>query len=104
MMTRPTLAAHETRLALLEQAATHDAAHDESVLNALKEIRDEIHSLRTEGLEEFERMRTKYNALDKAVAEAKATARGIGIGWAAAFTFIGGAIGAGLSGLLEWLK
>ena len=91
-MTRPTLANHETRLALLEQGRAHDGEHDEAVLSALQEIRDEMRELNKAQNSRIAAVEAKHTELDTAIKVAAGTARGIGIGWAAAFTFLGGAI------------
>jgi hypothetical protein len=103
-VTRPSLAQHAERLARLEKGAEHDAEHDAAVLSALGEIRDEMKALREHVGKEVESLNAKHGALDTAVKEAKAMVRGFGAGWAAAFMFIGGAIGAGLSNLTGLFK
>lgn len=103
-MTRPSLSEHAKEIALLKQAREHDAAHDMAVLDALEGIRTEMKTLREHVDSKFELADQKYTALDKAVAEAKAMVRGFGAGWAAAFMFIGGAIGVGISNLTGLFK
>lgn len=103
-MNRPTLAGHETRLALLEQGRAHDAGHDEAVLLTLNEIRDEMRELSKAQEARIAALETKHTELDTAIKVAAGTARGIGIGWAAAFTFLGGAIAtvvANIAGLFK---
>lgn len=111
-MTRPSLAEHDKRLALLEERVTttreHDAAHDKAVLDALKEIRDDVKSLRQYVEDEVkamtERQTKTETRVDTLMAEIKGTGRGIKIGWAAAFTLIGGGIAAVVGQITGWLK
>lgn len=91
-MSRPTLADHDKRLALLERGAQHDAEHDEAVLKALKEIRDEMKALNEKSEARIKTVEDKQADFDTRIKVVAGTARGIGIGWAAAFTFLGGAI------------
>lgn len=103
-MTRPTLAQHAQDIALLKQSREHDAAHDAAVLAGLESIRKEMKTLREHVDTKFEQVEIKHTALDKAVSEAKAMVRGFGAGWAAAFMFIGGAIGVGISNFTGLFK
>lgn len=103
-MTRPSLAQHAQEIALLKQSREHDAAHDAAVLNALEGIRAEMKLFREHVDCKFEQVEVKHTVLDKAVSEAKAMVRGFGAGWAAAFMFIGGAIGVGVSNLTGLFK
>ena len=104
MADRPSLARHEREIALLKQSREHDAEHDAAMLAALQGIRDEMKSFREHVDTKFGDVEAKHTALDKAVAEAKAMVRGFGAGWAAAFMFIGGAIGVGISNLTGLFK
>jgi len=103
-MTRPTLAQHETRLALLEQGAAHDAAHDEAMLDALKEIRDEVKALREHVDTKFDNLSERQTKTETRVDKVLGNVRAFGAGMAAAFTLIGTALGAGISSVLEWFK
>jgi len=100
-MSRPSLAEHATRLALLEQSAAHNGA---AMLEALHEIRDEVKSLRADFEQEVATMKQKHHDLDKAISEAKALARGFGSGWAAAFMLIGGAVGTAVANFMGLFK
>lgn len=91
-MTRPSLAAHDKRIALLEQAASHDAAHDNAVLAALGDIRAEIASLRRDMKAEVEKVTDRQTSIENAWSKVQGTVGGIKIGWAMAFTFIGSAV------------
>lgn len=103
-MSRPSLADHETRLALLERGAQHDAEHDEAVLKALKEIRDEMKALNEKSEARMKALEDKHADMDMRIKVAAGTARGIGIGWAAAFTFLGGAIATAIANVTELFK
>ncbi len=103
-MTRPTLAHHETRLALLEKGAQQDAAHDEAVLDALKEIRDEVKALNERQDARIKALEDKHAEFDTRIKVAAGTARGIGIGWAAAFTTIGAALTLGFERVVELIS
>lgn len=75
----------------------HMATNAETAAEALREIR----ALREDHRKEVQALTEKHTTLDKVVAEMKGTARGVGIGWAAAFTFLGGVIAAGITKLTE---
>lgn len=96
-MTRPTLAQHETRLALLE-------AKDEALLPALKEIRDEVKTLREHVDTKLETLTERQTTVETRVDKVLGNVRAFGAGMAAAFTLIGTAIGAGITGLMEFFK
>ena len=103
-VSRPTLSDHETRLALLERGAQHDAEHDETVLKALKEIRDEIKALNEKSEARMKALEDKQADMDTRLKIAAGTVRGVGIGWAAAFTFLGGAIATAVSNFMGLFK
>lgn len=103
-MTRPTLSAHETRIALLEQSAAHDAANDEAMLSALKEIRDEVKALREHVDTKLDDLSERQTKTETRVDKVLGNARAFGAGMAAAFTLIGIAIGEGLSQIMEFFK
>lgn len=63
-------------------------------------LRGDIASIRTD----IATIKERHAELEGNFDKLKATARGIGIGWAAAFTFIGGAIATGFSHLVEAFK
>lgn len=107
-MTRPTLTQHAQELALLRQERArdreHDAEHDQAVLKGIEDLSVKVESLQSFVKQEVDSINAKHTALDKAVAEAKAMVRGFGAGWAAAFMFIGGAIGAGIANFTGLFK
>ena len=79
--------------------------------DAAREAVEEMRALATETREETKAIRAEiatlrsdHTSLETKIAEAKATARGIGIGWAAAFAAIGGAIATGFSQIMEALR
>jgi hypothetical protein len=103
-MSGPTLHQHETRLALLERGAAHDAEHDKAVLDKLDKITDEITSLRSYVEQEVKVIADRQNKTETRVNTVLGNVRAFGAGMAAAFTLIGTALGAGLSSFLEWFK
>jgi hypothetical protein len=107
-MVRPTLAEHETRISLLEQGREHDAERNAIVLRTLQEIRDEMKTFREHVDAKFDALTERQNKaelhIDTIIAEAKGTVQGIKVGWAAAFTLIGGGIVAAFNQLVEFFK
>jgi hypothetical protein len=101
---RPSLAALDRRLALLEQSREHDAAHDQTVLDAVRDLVQKVETLRDHVDAKFVAVETKHSALDKVVGETRTLVRGFGAGWAAAFMFIGGMIGLGVNNITELFK
>ncbi len=107
-MTRPTLAEHATRLALVEQAAqqakSNQAERDELMLRTLNEVRDEVKSLRAYVEREVEELRDRQLNIESRVDKVLGNVRAFGAGMAAAFMAVGAAVGAGFSQVLEWFK
>lgn len=65
-----------------------------------KLVREEIVAIRAEVASE----RKKRIELETQIAVLKGTARGISIGWAGAFAFIGGVIATGVSQIVEFFR
>lgn len=103
-MSRPTLSEHDTRIALLERGATHDAEHDKALLDKLDGITDEITSLRKYVEAEVRVITDRQTETETRLDRVLGNVRAFGAGMAAAFTLIGTALGAGLTSLVEWLK
>ena len=96
---RPTLAQHAQEIALLKQSREHDAAHDEAVLEAIRDLGRKLDEHRQHVDAKFAEVETKHTALSTVVSETKAMVRGFSAGWAAAFMFIGSLLTLGISNI-----
>ena len=103
-MTRPTLAQHDTRLALLEQGKAHDAEHDRAVIDKLDKITAEIASLRKYVEGEVKLIAERQTKTETRVDKVLGNVRAFGAGMAAAFTLLGGGIATAIGNVLGWFK
>lgn len=92
------------RIAVLEANARNAAAQHEAIIGVMKEIRDDVKSLRAYVEAEVTELRDRQVKVEGRVDKVFGNVRAFVAGMAAAFTLLGTAVGAGITSLLEWLK
>jgi uncharacterized protein (DUF2342 family) len=103
-VTRPTLASHETEIALLKQAALHRVKQEERMNDTLDDLLAEMKALRGYVESEVDELKERQIKIEGRVDKVLGNVRAFGAGMAAAFTLVGATVGAGISQLVGFLK